>query len=75
MEARALTSLRAKHDIGSKPAPKNKGRTIKDFEGKAESLASFGVESGDESETDGEDEDSDFEAFEETYRPVPEKKK
>ena len=75
VEARALTSLRAKHNIGSKPAPKDKGRTIKDFEGKAESLASFGVESGNESETDnGEDENSDFEAFEESYCPVPQKK-
>ena len=76
VEARALKSLRAKHNIGTKPAPKDKGRTLKDFEGKAESLASFGVELGDESETDnGEDVNSDFEEFEETYRPVPQKKK
>ena len=75
VEARALKSLRAKNNIGTKPAPKDKGRTLKDFEGKAECLASFGVESGDESETEnGEEDDSDFEAFEETYRPVPQKK-
>ena len=70
-----MKSLRAKNNIGTKPAPKDKGRTPKDFEGKAECLASFGVESSDESETEnGEEGDSDFEAFEATYRPVPQKK-
>ena len=69
-----MVSLQEKHNIGAKPAPKENRQVPKDFEGKTESFATFGVES-DEETRDEEEEESDFEEFEETYRAVPEKKK
>ena len=76
VETFTLKELQAKHNIGTKTAAKKKGVEPKDFEGKEEGFASFGVESDDETQGQEEEdeESSDFEDLEEVYQAPPPKK-
>ena len=76
VEAHILSEIQAKHKIGTKPAARKKGPKPKDFEGKEEGFASFGLESDEETEGEEEEEasNSDFKELDDEYRAPPPKK-
>ena len=73
VEAHCLSELQAKHNIGTSRSSRKKGSKAKDFEGKEEGFASFGVESDEETEGEEEEVPSDFEELEDNYRAPPPK--
>ena len=80
VEAHVLSEIQAKYKIGTKPAARKKGPNPKDFEGKEEGYAPFGVESDEETEgeVEGQEEEevnSDFEELDEEYQAPPPKRR
>ena len=75
VEAHALGEIQAKYNIGTRQPAKKKGAKVKDFEGKEEGFATFGVESSDEETEEGEEEggSSDFEELGDNYQSPPKK--